>query len=126
MRAAENWGVRGDGREFLNALAQRWTLRLQVGNEALLARPWAARILVPIVGAATVLALTTVQPDRAECVRSSRNAESYRPPQSWTERFMTDATQSYLDILSKFGAELGLPTVDVDRLLEAHKKTSKP
>jgi phasin family protein len=35
---------------------------------------------------------------------------------------MTDATQSYLDILSKFGAELGLPTVDVDRLLEAHKK----
>ena len=34
---------------------------------------------------------------------------------------MTDATQSYLDILSKFGAELGLPTVDVDRLLEAHK-----
>jgi len=35
---------------------------------------------------------------------------------------MTDATQSYLDMLSKFGAELGLPTVDVDRLLEAHKK----
>ena len=35
---------------------------------------------------------------------------------------MTDATQSYPDILSKFGTELGLPTVDVDRLLEAHKK----
>ena len=35
---------------------------------------------------------------------------------------MTDATQSYLNILSKFGADLGLPTVDVDRLLEAHKK----
>ena len=35
---------------------------------------------------------------------------------------MTDATQSYLDILSKFGADLGLPTVDVNRLLEAHKK----
>ena len=50
------------------------------------------------------------------------NNESYRLPQSWTERIMTDATQSYLDILSKFGAELGLPTVDVDRLLEAHKK----
>jgi phasin family protein len=35
---------------------------------------------------------------------------------------MTDATQPYLDLLSKFGAELGLPTVDVDRLLAAHKK----
>jgi phasin family protein len=61
----------------------------------------------------------------AEFVRSSRsgrNNESYRLPESWTESFMTDATQSYLDILSKFGTELGLPTVDVDRLLEAHKK----
>ena len=35
---------------------------------------------------------------------------------------MTDATQSYPDILSKFGTELGLPTVDVDRLLEANRK----
>ena len=79
-------------------------------------------ITCPIVGAATVFGLATVQADRAECVRSSVNNEGYRLPQSWTESFMTDATQSYLDILSKFGTELGLPTVDVDGLLEAHKK----
>jgi phasin family protein len=35
---------------------------------------------------------------------------------------MTDVAQSYLEILSKFGAELGLPRVDLDKFLEVHKK----
>ena len=35
---------------------------------------------------------------------------------------MTDQASSYIDMLRKFGNELRLPKVDVDRLIEAHKK----
>ena len=35
---------------------------------------------------------------------------------------MTDQASSYVDMLRKFGNELRLPKVDVDRLIEAHKK----
>ena len=35
---------------------------------------------------------------------------------------MTDQASSYIEMLRKFGNELRLPKVDVDRLIEAHKK----
>jgi phasin family protein len=35
---------------------------------------------------------------------------------------MTEDTQSWLDRLRKFGNELGLPKVDVDQLIDAHRK----
>ena len=35
---------------------------------------------------------------------------------------MTEDTQSWLDRLRKFGSDLGLPKVDVDQLIDAHRK----
>jgi phasin family protein len=35
---------------------------------------------------------------------------------------MTDEAPSYIDMLRKFGSDLGLPKVDVDLLIEGHKK----
>jgi phasin family protein len=38
---------------------------------------------------------------------------------------MTDTT-SYIDLLRKFGSDLGLPKLNVDELLQTQKKTSTP
>jgi phasin family protein len=38
------------------------------------------------------------------------------------EETMTGDTQSWLDRLRKFGSDLGLPKVDVDQLIDAHRK----
>jgi phasin family protein len=38
------------------------------------------------------------------------------------EETMTEDTQSWLDRLRKFGSDLGLPKVDVDQLIDAHRK----
>ena len=35
---------------------------------------------------------------------------------------MTESTQSYFDMLRKFGSNLGLPELDVNRLIETHRK----
>ncbi|WP_029078316.1 phasin family protein [Bradyrhizobium sp. th.b2] len=35
---------------------------------------------------------------------------------------MTEDTQSWLDRLRKFGGDLGLPKIDVDQLIDAHRK----
>jgi len=35
---------------------------------------------------------------------------------------MTEATQSWLEMLKKFGSDLNLPKVDVDKLIEMHRK----
>ena len=35
---------------------------------------------------------------------------------------MANETTSYVDMLRKFGSDLGLPKVNVDKLLESHKK----
>lgn len=35
---------------------------------------------------------------------------------------MTEATQSWVDLLKKFGVDLNLPKVDVDQLIEMHRK----
>jgi phasin family protein len=35
---------------------------------------------------------------------------------------MANETTSYVDMLRKFGSDLGLPKVDVDKLIESHKK----
>jgi phasin family protein len=35
---------------------------------------------------------------------------------------MTDRASSYIDMLRKFGNDVRLPKVDVDRLIESHKK----
>ena len=34
---------------------------------------------------------------------------------------MTDTT-SYIEMLKKFGSDIGLPKLDVDKLIDAHKK----
>jgi hypothetical protein len=39
---------------------------------------------------------------------------------------MTDERTSYVDMLRKFGSDLGLPKVDVDQLIETTGKTSTP
>jgi phasin family protein len=38
------------------------------------------------------------------------------------ETTMAEATQSWLDMLKKFGSDLNLPKVDVDKLIEIHRK----
>jgi len=35
---------------------------------------------------------------------------------------MTNENTSYVDMLRKFGSDLGLPKIDVDELIEGHKK----
>ena len=35
---------------------------------------------------------------------------------------MANETTSYVDMLRKFGSDLGLPKVDVDKLIESHRK----
>lgn len=35
---------------------------------------------------------------------------------------MTEATQSWIEMLKKFGSDLNLPKVDVDKLIEIHRK----
>ena len=35
---------------------------------------------------------------------------------------MANETTSYVDMLRRFGSDLGLPKVDVDKLIESHKK----
>lgn len=35
---------------------------------------------------------------------------------------MADKTQSFVDMLRKFGSDLGLPNIDVDKLIETHRK----
>jgi phasin family protein len=35
---------------------------------------------------------------------------------------MTKDTQTYIDMLRKFGSDIGLPKLDVDRLIEGHRK----
>jgi phasin family protein len=35
---------------------------------------------------------------------------------------MTNENTSYVDMLRKFGSELGLPKIDVDKLIESHQK----
>src|SRR5208283_5552962 len=41
--------------------------------------------------------------------------------QQWSED-MTKETQSFVDIVRQFGSDLGLPKVDVDKLVETHRK----
>jgi len=36
---------------------------------------------------------------------------------------MTNEPTSYVDMLRRFGSDLGLPKVDVDKLIDSHKKT---
>jgi phasin family protein len=38
------------------------------------------------------------------------------------EETMTEATQSWVEMLKKFGSDLNLPKVDVDQLIEIHRK----
>src|SRR5260370_42232788 len=38
------------------------------------------------------------------------------------EETMTEATQSWIEMLKKFGSDLNLPKVDVDKLIEMHRK----
>src|SRR5258708_13995664 len=38
------------------------------------------------------------------------------------EETMAQETQSWLDMLTKFGSDLNLPKVDVDKLIEMHRK----
>jgi phasin family protein len=38
------------------------------------------------------------------------------------EEKMTEATQSWLEMFKKFGSDLNLPKVDVDKLIEIHRK----
>jgi phasin family protein len=38
------------------------------------------------------------------------------------EATMTEATQSWIEMLKKFGSDLNLPRVDVDKLIEIHRK----
>ena len=38
------------------------------------------------------------------------------------EETMTEATQSWLEMLKNFGSDLNLPKVDVDKLIEMHRK----
>jgi phasin family protein len=38
------------------------------------------------------------------------------------EETMTEATQSWIEMLRKFGNDLNLPKVDVDKLIEVHRK----
>ena len=38
---------------------------------------------------------------------------------------MTEATQSWLEMLKKFGSDLNLPKVDVDKLIEMHRKNPR-
>jgi phasin family protein len=35
---------------------------------------------------------------------------------------MTNENTSYVDMLRKFGSDLGLPKIDVDKLIESHRK----
>ena len=35
---------------------------------------------------------------------------------------MTKQSQSFVDIVRQFGSDLGLPKVDVDKLVETHRK----
>ena len=35
---------------------------------------------------------------------------------------MTEATQSWLEMLKNFGSDLNLPKVDIDKLIEMHRK----
>jgi hypothetical protein len=35
---------------------------------------------------------------------------------------MTKESQSFVDIVRKFASDLGLPKVDVDKLVQAHRK----
>ena len=35
---------------------------------------------------------------------------------------MAQSTQSFIDMMKEFGGDLGLPKVDVDKLIEAHRK----
>jgi phasin family protein len=35
---------------------------------------------------------------------------------------MADGTQSFVDMLRKFGSDLGLPKIDVDKLIETHRE----
>jgi phasin family protein len=35
---------------------------------------------------------------------------------------MTESTQSFVEMLKQFGSDLGLPRVDVDKLIETHRK----
>ncbi len=35
---------------------------------------------------------------------------------------MAQETQAFIDMMKKFGADLGLPKVDVDKLVESHRK----
>jgi hypothetical protein len=35
---------------------------------------------------------------------------------------MTNENTSYVDMLRKFGSDLGLPKIDVDKLIESHQK----
>jgi len=38
------------------------------------------------------------------------------------EETMTEATQSWLEMLKNFGSDLNLPKVDIDKLIEMHRK----
>lgn len=38
------------------------------------------------------------------------------------EEVMTNEAASYIDMLRKFGSDLGLPKLDIDKLIEGHKK----
>jgi phasin family protein len=38
------------------------------------------------------------------------------------EETMTEETQSWIEMLKKFGSDLNLPKVDVDKLIEMHRK----
>ena len=35
---------------------------------------------------------------------------------------MAEQTQSYIEMLRKFGSDIGLPKLDVDKLIESHRK----
>jgi phasin family protein len=60
----------------------------------------------------------TAGPDQ----RSARPAPVRFECTNKQEETMTEDTQSWLDRLRKFGSDLGLPKVDVDQLIDAHRK----
>jgi phasin family protein len=48
-------------------------------------------------------------------------ADASRSKRDNREDIMTD-TSSYIEMLKKFGSDMGLPKLDVDKLIETHKK----
>jgi phasin family protein len=64
--------------------------------------------------------------------RASKPNTTARPNAGWfaprnlsrqkEEETLAQDTQSYLDMLRKFGSDIGLPKLDLDKLIETHRK----